>query len=158
VHVLVFISYLRQSLNSQHQPGSDQLHVLYTLILCFLHTACNRQYIYFHVFQCRKTQIFDVASQTCCSHYKADLTILCAYQRKDILHVTDTGCLLQVYLLFSCHFIWRNMPSRCNMFCTFQGNLVVSEYQKRIETMSYPRKKNISATRRWRAKNSMSLF
>jgi len=41
------------------------------------------------------------------------------------------------------------------MFCTFQGNLVVSEYQKRIETMSYPRKKNISATRRWRAKNSM---
>jgi hypothetical protein len=80
------------------------------------------------------------------------------HNTRDILHVTDAGFLLKVCRLFNYQFIWCNMPRHCNWFCTFQGNFVVSKFRKRIETVSHPRKKNISAIRGQRAKTLCVYF
>jgi hypothetical protein len=45
----------------------------------------------------QQIEIFGVASQSCCEHYKTGLSILCAsqkpslYNRRDTMHVTDAG-------------------------------------------------------------------
>ena len=90
----------------------------HTVHLCIAFSAYNMQEAKYKLLclSVQQTQIFDVTSQTCCSHYKADLTIPCAYKSH---HFTIGGrihCMLQ--MLDSCYkYIFSSAISSSGVIC-----------------------------------------
>jgi hypothetical protein len=101
----------------------------------------------------QQTEIFGVASQTCCAHYKTDLTILYVFQKPSLHKRRDNK---------PCHRRWLPALSISSVqmsvsMVSFGRSLVIGLPWKPIEAVSCHRQKNTSATQLWRAKNCVGL-
>jgi hypothetical protein len=76
---------------------SDQLHILYTWVFCFLHITCNRQNINVCVLQCSKSKYYILLHKPAL-HIIKQASQFCVIFKSDHYTTERIRCMLQTWL------------------------------------------------------------